>query len=196
MLFRSGLIRPKERLTVGQKLQEGDVLIGLASSGVHANGISLVIKRALELPEKFMTKLPNGNTLGEETLIPTRSYVNFVEALLEAQIEIHALLPGTGSGVAKIAFDSRPATYRIHTWTDVPPLFVFMRSIGVSLEDCLKTFNWGIGYYAFVAASDVEKVLTVGKAAGYEVLQVGRVEEGKRQVIFEPEGITLAPPGE
>lgn len=192
----TAIIAPTSRLITGTKLAPGDAIIGVTSSGIHANGISLVIKKALELPDKFMTELPNGNTLGEETLIPTRSYVNFVEALLEARIDVHALLPGTGSGVAKIAFDSRHATYRIHTWTNIPPLFQFMRSLGVSLEDCLKTFNWGIGYYAFVAASDVERVLAVGRKAGYELLEVGRVEEGERKVIFEPENITLPPPGE
>jgi len=192
----TGIIAPAGRLITGTKLAPGDRIIGVTSSGIHANGISLVIKKALELSDKFLTKLPNGNTLGEETLIPTRCYVGFVEALLEAGIDVHALLPGTGSGVAKIAFDDRPATYRIHSWVEVPPLFQYMRSLGVSLEDCLRTFNWGIGYYAFVAAPDVEKALLATRKAGYDALEVGRVEEGERQVVFEPENITLAPPGE
>lgn len=192
----TGIIAPAKRLITGTKFRPGDRIVGVASSGIHANGISLVIKKALELPEKFLTKLPNGHTLGEETLIPTRSYVRLVEALLEAEIDIHALLPGTGSGVAKIAFDSRPATYRIHSWGAVPPLFLFMRELGVSLEDCLRTFNWGMGYYIFVPAGEVERTLAVGKKAGYDMLEVGVIEEGERHVIFEPEHITLAPPGE
>src|SRR3989338_10930941 len=133
----TGIVAPRGRLVTGRKLSAGDHIIAVASSGLHANGISLVIKKAMELPDKFLTKLENGNTLGEETLIPTRSYVALVETLLQNAVDIHALLPGTGSGVAKIAFDSRPATYRIHSWTTVPPLFQFMREIGVSLEDCL-----------------------------------------------------------
>jgi phosphoribosylformylglycinamidine cyclo-ligase len=192
----TAIIAPSQRLITGTKLRPGDAIIGVTSSGIHANGISLVIKKALELPEQFLTKLPNGNTLGEEALIPTRNYVPLVEALLEAGIDIHALLPGTGSGVSKIAFDSRPATYRIHSWVDVPPLFQFMQSIGISLEDCLKTFNWGIGYYIFVPSSEVERTIAAGKSAGYDILEIGAVEEGKREVIFEPEDITLAPPGE
>src|SRR3989344_2624559 len=192
----TAIIAPASRLVTGTKLQPGDAIIGVTSSGIHANGISLVIKKALELPEKFLTKLSNGNTLGEETLIPTRSYVALIEALLDADVDIHALLPGTGSGVAKIAFDSRPATYRIHGWGEVPPLMQFMQSIGVSLVDCLKSFNWGMGYYVFVPQSEVQRVLALGKKAGYELLQVGVVEEGERQVIFEPENIVLPPPGE
>ncbi|OGC87503.1 hypothetical protein A3C20_02900 [Candidatus Kaiserbacteria bacterium RIFCSPHIGHO2_02_FULL_55_25] len=192
----TAIIAPASRLVTGTKLQPGDAIIGVTSSGIHANGISLVIKKALELPEKFLTKLSNGNTLGEETLIPTRSYVALIEALLDADVDIHALLPGTGSGVAKIAFDSRPATYRIHGWGEVPPLMQFMQSIGVSLVDCLKSFNWGMGYYVLVPQSEVQRVLALGKKAGYELLQVGVVEEGERQVIFEPENIVLPPPGE
>jgi phosphoribosylaminoimidazole (AIR) synthetase len=71
-----------------------------------------------------------------------------------------------------------------------------MRSAGVSLEDCLRTFNWGIGYYIFVPQSEVERVVSLGTSAGYELMEVGRVEEGERKVVFEPENITLAPPGE
>lgn len=192
----TAIIAPSDRLITGTKLAPGDSIIGVTSSGIHANGISLVIKKALELPEQFLTKLPNGTSLGAETLIPTRSYVSLVEAFLDGGVDIHALLPGTGSGVSKIAFDSRPATYRIHTWPEVPPLMQFMLSIGLTLEDCLKTFNWGVGYYVFVARGDVEKTLSLGRAAGYELLEVGVVEEGERQVIFEPENIILPPPGE
>ncbi|MHB1086619.1 MAG: AIR synthase-related protein [Minisyncoccota bacterium] len=192
----TAIIAPTSRLITGMKLTPGDRIVGVASSGIHANGISLVIKKALELKDQFLTKLESGNTLGEETLIPTRSYVALVEALLEAEVDIHALLPGTGSGVAKIAFDSRPATYRIHSWPSVPPLFTFMRSIGVSLEDCLRTFNWGVGYYLFVPAPEVERTLRIGHESGYELLEIGIVEEGARQVIFEPENIILPPPGE
>lgn len=192
----TGIIAPSKRLITGHKLRAGDHIIGAASSGLHANGISLVIKRAMSLPEKFLTKLPNGNTLGEEALIPTRSYTGLVEALLEDEVDIHVLLPGTGSGISKIAFDKRPLTYRIHAWVEVPPLFQFMRELGVALKDCLTTFNWGIGYYLFVPPSEAGRTTEIGKKVGYEVVDIGRVEEGERKVIFEPEGISLSPPGE
>jgi len=192
----TGIIVPASRLITGKKLQVGDHIIGVTSSGLHANGISLVIKRALTLPEKLLTKLPNGNTLGEEALIPTRSYVALVEALLEEEVDIHALLPGTGGGVSKVAFDKRAFSYRIHTWVEVPPLFQFMRELGVSLESCLAVFNWGIGYYIFVPSSEVSHTISLGQKAGYQLADVGLVEKGERKVIFEPEGITLPPPGE
>jgi len=192
----TGIIAPVTNLITGRKLQVSDSIIGVTSSGWHANGASLITRRALGLPDVFLTKLPNGNTLGEEALIPTRSYVALVEALLEEEIDIHSLLPGTGSGISKVAYDKRPYTYRIHTWPDeIPPIMLFMKELGVSLVDCLTTFNWGIGYYIYLPSSEVERAITVGKEAGYDLLEIGRVEEGERKVIFEPEGITLPPPG-
>ncbi|MBI4363750.1 MAG: hypothetical protein HY545_02780 [Candidatus Doudnabacteria bacterium] len=193
----TGIIAPKDHLITGQKLQPGDHIIGAASSGLHANGISLIIKKALELPDQFLTKLPNGKTLGEEALIPARAYVKLIESLQENDVEIHALLPGTGDGVGKIAFDHRSYTYRIQSWVKIPPLMEYYhKELRVGLKDCLKTFNWGIGYYIFLPASDVERAINIGKTTGYEIFDLGIVEEGKRQVIFEPENITLGPPGE
>lgn len=193
----TGIIAPKTNLITGRELRPGDHIIAVASSGLHANGISLVIKKAMELPGQFLTRLPNGNTLGDEALIPTSSYVKLIETLLENNIKIHALLPGTGDGVGKIAFDKRPYQYRIHSWVKVPPLMEYFRDkIKVPRQDCLKTFNWGAGYYIYAPADQIDTIISTGKKAGYELADVGIVEEGKRQVIFEPEKITLTPPGE
>jgi phosphoribosylformylglycinamidine cyclo-ligase len=193
----TGIVAPKENLITGKNLIAGDHIIAVASSGLHANGISLAIKRAMELPEQFLTKLTNGRTLGEEALIPTRSYVKLIEELLHNHVNIHSLLPGTGDGVGKIAFDHRPYTYRIHSWLTVPPLMQFFRNeLKIPMQDLLKTFNWGSGYYIFAPADQVEKILLIGKKAGYELADVGVVEEGERQTVFEPENITLRPPGE
>jgi len=192
----TGIIAPRSRRITGEKLSVGDHIIGVTSSGLHANGISLVIKRALTVPEQFLHVLDNGRTLGEEALIPTRCYVSLVEALLDAGVDIHALLNGTGGGVAKIAYDKRPFTYRVTNWLqedEIPPLFLFMQELGVTLLDCLTTFNWGIGFYIYVPEKEIARTLRVGGKAGYELLHLGQVEEGERQVIFEPEGITLPP---
>jgi phosphoribosylformylglycinamidine cyclo-ligase len=190
----TGIIAPVERMITGEKLSVGDHIIGATASGLHSNGISLVIKRALTLKDKFLHQLPNGNTLGEEALIPTRSYVALIEALQENNVEIHSLLGGTGGGISKIAYDKRAFTYRIKNWIEeIPPIFQFMRELDVSLEDCLTTFNWGIGFYIFVTEDEVDRTIRTGKDAGYELLDLGQVEEGERCVIFEPEGITLSP---
>lgn len=188
-----GIVAPPERMITGAKIAAGDRILGAPSSGLHANGVSLVIKRALALKDRFLHVLPNGRTLGEEALIPTRSYVGLVEALQESGVEIHALLGGTGGGIAKIAYAKTPFTYRVTRWVEeIPPLFRFMREIGVSLEDCVTTFNWGIGFYVYVPEGDVDRALAAGRAAGCDLLEVGRVEPGERRVVFEPEKLTLA----
>ena len=188
----TGIIAPPGRMVTGAKLAAGDRIIGVTSSGLHANGVSLVIRQALKLKDKFLHVLPGGRTLGEEALIPTRSYVRLVEALEENRIEVHSLLGGTGGGIAKIAYAKKPFTYRVHTWVEeIPPLFLFMRSTGVSLHDCVRTFNWGIGFYVFVPEKEVERTIRAGRKAGYDLFEIGRVEAGPRRVIFEPENMIL-----
>ncbi len=189
----TGIVAPPERMVTGEKLAAGDRIIGVPSSGLHANGISLVIKRALVIKDQFLHLLPNGKTLGEEALIPTRSYVALVEALQEENIEVHSFLGGTGGGIAKIAYAKKPFTYRVNNWVEeIPPLFRFMLEAGVSLHDCLTTFNWGIGFYIYVPENEADRTIAVGKKAGYDLIDLGGVEPGERRVIFEPEKLTLS----
>ena len=79
----------------------------------------------------------------------------------------------------------------------MPELFRFYHEqIGIGIEDCLKTFNWGVGYYIFLPQQDAERVVALGESVGYELTVLGVVEEGERQVIFGPANIILNPPGE
>lgn len=201
----TGIAAPSSRIITGRELQSGDHIVAVKSSGFHANGASLIIKKAMTLPEKFLTKISNGNTLGEEALIPTRSYVALVEAWLDNEIDIHALLPGTGSGLAKIAFDSRQYSYHIYDWwaeDEIHPIFQFMEELEVSLYDCLTTFNMNAGYYVYLPASEVSRAIDIGEEQGYELFDVGVVEKGERKVVIDPglfgnkEPIILPPPGE
>ena len=190
----AGIVAPPDKMVTGEKIAAGDRILGAPSSGLHANGISLVIKRALALKDQFLTLLPNGRTLGEEALIPTRSYVALVEAVQEAGVEVHSFLGGTGGGISKIAYAKKPLTYRVNRWVDeIPPLFLYMREIGVSLNDCLTTFNWGMGFYIYVPEKDADRTIAAGQAAGYDLIDLGGVEPGDRCVIFEPEKLTLPP---
>ncbi|MDD5050893.1 MAG: AIR synthase-related protein [Candidatus Pacebacteria bacterium] len=194
-----GLVAPTRRLITGDKLRAGDSIVGVRSAGLHANGFSLFFKEGLLLPDQFCTRLESGVTIGEEALTPTMCYVRLVQALLDNEVDIHVALPGTGDGVAKLAFDKRSFTYRIHTWPEVSPIFRFiLERMGVSIEGCLKTFNWGIGYYFFVPKRMVNRTLDIARKTGYEAWEVGVVKEGMRRTIFHPAGhkrIILPPPG-
>lgn len=199
-----GIYAPPERIITGENLQQGDHIVAIPSSGIHMNGLSLVMDRGLTLKDQFLHELPNGHTLGEEALISAASYVSLVEAWMESEVKIHALLAGTGGGLSKIAFDNREYAYCINDWfTEIPPLFQFMYDLGVNFEDVTTTFNMGAGYYAFVPVDEVEHVIDVGEAAGYELLDVGVVKKGSRKVVIDTgllfdnkEPVTLSPPGE
>lgn len=195
----TGIIAPADRIVTGRYLSPGDIILGSPSSGLGANGISLVIMRAMDEPDAFLTELATGRTLGEEALIPAKECVTLIKALQDAGVKMSALLPGTGSGIAKLAYDHRDYTYEVHTWLDwdrIPPLFRFMRELGVSLEDCITTFNWGIGYYIFVPPDERDKAIEAAAAVDEELIELGVVKEGKRCVVVKPYDLVLPPPGE
>jgi len=190
-----GIIVPKFRM-IPAEIQAGNIIVGAASSGWHSNGATYIIEQGMGLPDAFMTKLPDKLTLGEHTLIPTRSYVALMEAWQNAGVFINAFQPITGDGVAKIAFDKKPLTYRITNWPEeIPLIFQFMmEKFGLSKKGCLRAFNTGIGCVGFFTPKQAERAIEVGEKAGYEMYELGRVEEGERQTIFEPwGGIKLEP---
>lgn len=194
----TGIHAPEHRRHDGSDIRVGDIIIGVRSNGWHANGYSLIIREAMKLQDKFLTKLPNGRTLGFEALRATKCYVDLVKIMNESDVEIHGYQPATGDGVSKIAFHKRPFTYCIDTWPAVPvAMRYFHEALGIPLLDCLTTFNWGIGYYLFVPKGVSDEVLRLAYKAGYETFELGVVREGERCVIFGPANkLRLPPPGE
>ena len=205
-----GIVEPTVNFISGGHVRRHDIIIGTRASGLHANGISPVIKAVMALPNGFETEC-NGRTIGEEALIPTRSYLGFVNALLLAGIDIHAFLPMTGGGIAKFAADTR-YHYKIDNWVpydEMPALFRFMRQVcGLSIMDIIQTFNCGIGYAVIVPPCEVDKVLSVGSKTpidGAEGLYnpivlgtvVGTVKKIKARVDFSSWNmrLSLPPPG-
>ncbi len=197
-----GLLNPASRFISGDRVAPGDILIGFPSSGLHANGISPIIRRVMQLPDGFLTKL-NGWTVGQEALIPTRSYVGLVQALICAGIDIHGFLPVTGDGIGKLGVDKRHH-FVVDNWVEnIPPLFSFMREMGMTRRDLAETFNCGIGYIAMVPPNEVDDVMRVGQQTqidgetdNYDPIVIGHVEEGDPGTDFVPWGLHLPPPGE
>lgn len=182
-----GVLAPLEYEFNGT-VRPDDCIIGFESSGIHCNGISAIIRRAMPLPDQFLTKLESGRTLGDETLRRTRSYVGLVEAIQRAETPVKRFLPGTGDGVAKLAIKDLPFRHVIENWPEMPEIITFLRAIGMSIPDTLTTFNCGIGYYAFVQREHVEETLHVAENAGYSAWYLGKVTEGDRSVVYGPEG--------
>jgi phosphoribosylformylglycinamidine cyclo-ligase len=187
-----GIVRPKTRLTLGEKLAAGDAIVLLASSGIHANGVSLARKLAERLPEGYATKLDDGTLYGEALLAPTTLYSPVTEALAAAGIVPHYCANVTGHGWRKLMRHPGEFTYRIHTLPPVPQVLQFIRrEAGIDAREAYGTLNMGAGFALYVAAADAERTVQIARASGVEAWVAGRVEAGAKQVVIEPLALTF-----
>lgn len=179
----------KERLIDGSQVQAGDHLIGIASSGPHANGYSL-IRKILERSRYSLNSPLEGQTLGDALLIPTRIYVKPLLQLLEI-VEIHALAHITGGGLPENLPRVLPSTLRaeidVSRWPRLPIFDWLQREGNLSEQELYRTFNCGIGMVVCVDQADTERVLEFLKDRGETAWLIGRIApqtgDGQR-VIF------------
>ncbi|WP_442975166.1 AIR synthase-related protein, partial [Salmonella enterica] len=122
----TGLVNPKARLTLGDALAPGDAIVLLASSGIHANGLSLARKLTSRLPQGYLTEVAPGLSYGDALLAPTTLYSPVTEALWNAQIVPRYSANITGHGWRKLLRHPAAFTYRIHTVPPVPPVLRFI----------------------------------------------------------------------
>jgi phosphoribosylformylglycinamidine cyclo-ligase len=189
----TGLINPKERLSVGDKLGAGDAIVLLASSGIHANGLSLARKLAERLPQGYLTEIEPGLTYGEALLAPTALYSPVTEALWKAGIAPHYCANITGHGWRKLLRHPSALTYRIHT---VPPktavLDFIQKQAGQDDREAYSTLNMGAGFAIFVKAEDAERTAQVARDCGIAAWVAGTVEAGEKQLLIEPLNIRFS----
>ena len=188
--FAVGVCDKKEMIT-GENLQPGDVLIGMASTGVHSNGFSLVRK----FFEKEMTKEglntyydELGKTLGETLLAPTRIYVKALKNVKNAGVTIKACSHITGGGfyenVPRMLKDGVRAVIHKDSYL-IPPIFPMMQQKGEIDEKIMyNTFNMGIGMVVAVAEEDVRAAMAAMKAAGDTPYIIGSIEAGEKGVTL------------
>lgn len=187
-----GIVRPKTRLTLGERLGPGCAIVLLASSGIHANGVSLARKLASLLPDGYGTKLPSGALFGEALLAPTILYSPVTEALAQAGIVPHYCANITGHGWRKVMRHPAAFTYRFTALPEVPEVLQFLqRETGSDARAAYGNLNMGAGFALFVAAADAERTVQVAAAAGVRALVAGRVEAGPKQVVIEPLGLAF-----
>ena len=179
------------------RVEEGDVLIGLASSGIHSNGYSLVRKVCVEGKTHYELRLPReelgGESLQEALLRPTRIYVKPVRAALnEIPGGIHALAHITGGGITENLNRALPKNLDAHvelgSWSMPPVIPYVCQAARLGETEALKTFNMGLGMILIVnpeRADEVERVLT---DAGETTFRVGSVVKGKGSVVYANEG--------
>lgn len=186
----TGLINPKERLSVGDRLAPGDAIVLLASSGIHANGLSLARKLVERLPQGYLTEVSPGLSYGEALLAPTVLYSPVTEALYKAGILPHYCANITGHGWRKLLRHPATHTYRIHAVPEVTPVLKFIQTHARQDDlEAYSTLNMGAGFALFVKAEDAERTVEVARAQGIEALVAGRVEAGPKKLIIEPLGI-------
>ncbi|MGG0821369.1 phosphoribosylformylglycinamidine cyclo-ligase [Paenibacillus turicensis] len=187
--FTVGVV-DKSKIVNGSTISAGDVVIGLAASGVHSNGFSLVRKTLLEdhgyslhdtIPEL------NNEVLGEVLLTPTKLYVKPVLALLE-QVNVKGMAHITGGGFIENIPRVLPQGVNVNvdygTWPILPIFSLLQQKGNVSNKDMFTTFNMGIGLVIVVAENEVDKALEVLTNAGETPYVIGKVTEGNREVSF------------
>ncbi len=186
--FAVGIVDQKDLIT-GQNIKAGDVLVGIASSGVHSNGFSLVRKvfdMTKESLETYYDEL--GKTLGEALLAPTKIYVKALRSVKEAGVTIKGCSHITGGGFYENIPRMLPEGVRAVVKKDsyeVPAIFKLMASKGEIAEEMMyNTYNMGIGMMLAVDAADVDRTIEALKAAGEEAYVVGSVEAGEKGVTL------------
>lgn len=188
-----GIIKPKERLVLGDKITAGDAILLIESSGVHANGISLVRRIAQDLEDGFATKLANGIFFGEEILTPTHIYAKLIEDLFVAGIDIHYIVNITGHGWRKLMRANQQFSYKINQPPPPQPVFDFLQEKGnLSDYEMYETFNMGAGLAIFLPVQQIEKAQLIAKRHEFKSWHAGIVQDGPRQVIIKSYNITYS----
>jgi phosphoribosylformylglycinamidine cyclo-ligase len=188
-----GLVQPKSRLSLGDKLVPGNAIVLLASSGIHANGVSLARKLAERLPKGYQSDIGNGQTFGEALLAPTTLYVPVTEALAKAGIAVNYTVNVTGHGWRKLLRHTSEFTYRVKEIPNVPPVLSFIqREAKLDNTEAYGTLNMGAGFALFVEANDAEETAHIAHACGIEAWVAGTVEAGPKRAIIEPIGVTYS----
>ena len=186
----TGLINPKQRLSVGDKLADGDAIVLLDSSGIHANGLSLARKLLERLPDGTLTEVAPGLGYGEALLAPTVLYSPVTEALWAAGIVPHYNANITGHGWRKLLRHPGRFTYRIHSLPPVPPVLRFIQQQAQHDDrEAYSTLNMGAGFAIFVAPADAERTVAIAQGLGIGARVAGRVEAGPKQLLIEPLGL-------
>ena len=186
--FTVGVADKKDIIT-GEDVKAGDVLIGMASTGVHSNGFSLVrkiFKMDKETLNTYHEEL--GKTLGEALLAPTRIYVKALKNVKEAGVRVKACSHITGGGfyenVPRMLPEGKHAVIRKDSY-EVPAIFKMMAREGQVEEQMMyNTYNMGIGMIVAVDPADVEKTMEAMKAAGDTPYVIGEIKDGEKGVTL------------
>lgn len=191
-----GTLRPEE-LVLGADVQPGDVMIGIASSGIHSNGLTLARRVLLDHAgfrlDEYVHEL--GRTVGEELLEPTEIYVRAMTALWDEGIRPTGMAHITSDGFTNLCRLDNGLGYRITRLPEIPAVFrLIAERGGIGPEEMYRVFNMGIGFIAIVPPGQAGRAVDLIIGAGYDARPIGVVTEDEGVVELEPAGLrgTLA----
>lgn len=187
-------IVPLDRVIVGNEIEDGDVVIGLESSGIHSNGLTLARKVLLKDGLSLYSFSPElGRTIGEELLEPTRIYTREVYEMLDSGARIKALVNITGGGLLNLLRVAKPVEIEIEDFPPIPPIFSLIQREGnISDEEMFRVFNMGIGFCVIVAEGDVGKIQEICERRSLKSFVLGRARiarDGRSKIILRPFGL-------
>ena len=182
--FAVGVVDKKDMIT-GEGIKPGDTLVGIASSGVHSNGFSLV-RKVFETDKESLSKRYEelGITLGEALIAPTKIYVNALKSVKDSGVDILGCSHITGGGfyenVPRMLPDSIKAVIKKDSY-DIPPIFKMLAKEGNIAEEMMyNTFNMGIGMVLAVRPDDADKTIAAVEAAGEKAFIIGETASGDK----------------
>jgi len=185
--FSVGIV-DRAKMIDGSKLQVGDVLIGLPSSGVHSNGFSLV-RKVFDLNQENVGKYVEelGMTLGEALLTPTKIYVKPMRQLMQA-VEVKAVSHVTGGGfyenIPRMMSSGMTAKINLKAVPKLPIFDLIQKTGKIPEHDMYNTFNMGVGMVCAVSEKDAAKALETLKEAGQNAVAIGEVTQGEEGVVL------------
>lgn len=186
--FCVGIVE-KSQILDGNKVKVGDIAIGLASSGVHSNGFSLVRKIITDNSFSWNStpEILGGVSLGEILLTPTRIYVKPVLEAIKSEIDIHGMAHITGGGLPenlpRCLNSNQSIQINSHNWL-IPPIFQWLQNTGkISKKDMFETFNMGIGFVIIVPPQEVESTISYFDSHGITANQIGEVIDKINEAI-------------
>ena len=186
--FAVGIVDEKDIIT-GKDVKAGDVLIGMASSGVHSNGFSLV-RKVFSMDKKTLDTYHEelGTTLGEALIAPTKIYVKALRSIKDAGVRIKACSHITGGGfyenIPRMLPEGKRAVVEKNSY-EIPAIFKMLAREGEIAEQMMyNTYNMGLGMILAVDPADVDKTMEAVKAAGETPYVVGKIEDGEKGVTL------------
>ena len=181
---------PLDKVIVGEEVQPGDIVIGLASSGIHSNGLSLARRVLLKESDLNVNNYIQefGRTIGEELLEPTRIYVPEITTMFAANLKITALAHMTGDGFFNLTRTAKPIGFHIHTLPPLPPIFSVIQQVGkLNDAEMFQVFNMGVGFCVVVAKSEADQVMQIATDHNVRSWWIGEtVVSEDRTVTIEP----------